>query len=310
MRITRGRLGCLNRRNGLEDHDEILILACEALQERADFDVPDFSHFQAEWTVTHIEDRGLHVLSFWQGPAAEAMVLLTEGRPPERRLASIDHRPHARRPILEAREGSFLHPGVPFPRMGRRLAEFGIFGGWWPGELGARRLRLTRCGKVGEIEAASGGFILVDWDSPAPVERFDAVEIEGVGWTPTILPELPCTSEHLFHSYRRFRLGGMDWSEHNPDLWSYDLFSIHGAEWFDAVVAFLRHADPDRDFDLLTGFGAQIYANDHAYYDRMERELKAGTIKREVLGIVLSMEKPEFMEPDLRLRHQRLAARC
>ena len=52
------------------------------------------------------------------------------------------------------------------------------------------------------------------------------------------------------------------------------------------------------------------YANGDAYYDRMERELNAGTIQRETLGIVLSMEKPEFMEADLRERHKRLAARC
>jgi hypothetical protein len=38
--------------------------------------------------------------------------------------------------------------------------------------------------------------------------------------------------------------------------------------------------------------------------------LETGTIDGDVLGIVLSMERPEFMDEDLRIRHLRLAARC
>lgn len=292
--------------------DELLILACEALEGRTRScgQSLDFSTFLADWTAIHIEGHGPHILSFWRGPAADAMVLLTEGRPPERTLAIVDHRPRARRPGIEAGEGTFLHPGIPFRSPGRRLSDFGIFAGWWPCEPDAKRLRLARRGEVREIETTSDGYILVDWSSPAPVERFDAVEIGETGWTPAALPMLPFTGDHLLHSYERFRLGSMDWNEENPDLWAYDLFSIEGDAWFDAVVTLLRRADPDRDVDLLRAFGAHIYANGNAYYDRMERELTAGTIQRGVLGIVLSMEKPEFMDDNLRIRHRRLAARC
>jgi|GEM_PF-4590597 len=290
--------------------DELLVLAWEAL-DWTHGRIPDVSALQTEWTTTHIWDRGPHTLSFWRGPETEAMALLTEGQPAERTLVRVDHRPCTRRPGAEPREGTFLQPGAPFHQQNDRLANFGIFAGWWPCEPGAKRLRLTRRGDVSEIEATSDGFILVDWSSPAPVERFDAVEIEAKGWVPSALPALPYTSEHIFRSYARFWLGGSDQSDLSPDLWAYDLFSsMTGDAWLDAVVALLRHADAQRDHELLLSFGALIYANGHPYYDRMERELKAGTIDPEVLGIVLSMEKPEFMDDELRIRHQRLAARC
>ncbi len=187
--------------------DELLILACEALEARSD---PcgywlDFAAFQAEWAATHVEEHGRHTLSFWQGPETEVMALLTEGRPAERTLVSVDHRPALVSPVSRRAKEPFSTRALPFAGGDRpRLADFGVFAGWWPCEPGAKRLRLTRRGEVSEIEATSGGFILVDWDSPAPVDRFDAVEIDATGWVPTALPILPFTGDHLVRAYERF----------------------------------------------------------------------------------------------------------
>lgn len=292
--------------------DELLILTFEALEERLDpgWSSSNFASFRTDWTLAHVEERGSRLLSCWRGPDADAIMLLTEGLPPERTLAIVDHRPHARRLVADARMGSFLQPGFPLREEGGRLEDFGIFAGWWPCESGAKRLRLTRHGKIIEIEAASGAFILVDWDDPAVVARFEAVELEGTGWVPTAVPMLPYTGKHLFDGYRRFKLNGMDWSEQNPDLWAYEAFTIQDPAWLDLVVAFLHHADPDRDRDLLLNFGAYINGNGNTYYERMEYTLKAGMISPETLGIVLSMEKPDFMDDALQIRHQRLVARC
>ncbi len=204
----------------LPESDELLILAYEALENRARFDkeLPDFPLFRSEWSAVHIESHGSHILSFWRGPGTEMMALLTQGQPPERTLAAVDHRPCARKPRIEPTEGSFLLPGVPFGSPRGNISSFGIFAGWWPCETDAKRLRLTRRGKVSEIEAASDGFMLVDWNSPAAVERFDAVEIGKTGWTPTVVPAVPFTGDHLFRSYQRFRLSGVDWGNENPDL--------------------------------------------------------------------------------------------
>lgn len=141
--------------------DELLVLACEALDESSSPQCwRDFSSFQADWTTVHVEKHGSHTLSFWQGPATEAMVLLTDGQPPERSTTIIDHSPRSRRPCVAPTEGTFLHPGIPLCSLGRRLSDFGIFAGWWPCEPGAKRLRLTRHGEVRELEATPDGFFL------------------------------------------------------------------------------------------------------------------------------------------------------
>ncbi|MET0746322.1 MAG: hypothetical protein ABWY78_23340, partial [Microvirga sp.] len=235
--------------------DELVILACEALEARSD---PcgywlDFAAFRAEWAATHVEEHGQHTLSVWQGPETNVMALLTEGRPAERTLVSVDHRPDTREPRFEPSGGTFLNPGTPLCWWGdgHRLADFGVFAGWWPCEPGAKRLRLTRRGEIREIEATSGGFILVDWDSPAPVDRFDAVEIDATGWVPTALPILPFTGDHLVRSYERARRAFRRLEQCDPsltgewaaNLWAYELFWNDSDGWFDAVVAFLRHAD-------------------------------------------------------------------
>lgn len=299
--------------------DELTLLAWEALEAR---DVhfrcwtPSQEDFPNAWRAAHVAWRGARALSFWRGPQTDAMVILTEGRPPARRLMSIDHRPCARQPVVKPCCGSFLRPGVPFQRVaalrcaGPIAGNGRFFAGWWPAEPGAIRLRLTRGGAETEIAAGPDGFILIDWDSAAPVDHFDAVEIDGAGWKPVAAPFLPFTGAHLFRSYARWREEDADFSDLNPDLWAYDLFSVDDDAWCDAVVAFIRHADPDRDERLLEQFGAHIYANGHPYYDRMERELNLGAIDPRALGRVLSMEKPEFMDEDLRIRHLRLAAHC
>lgn len=109
----------------LPESDELLILAYEALENRARFDkeLPDFPLFRSEWSAVHIESHGSHILSFWRGPGTEMMALLTQGQPPERTLAAVDHRPCARKPRIEPTEGSFLYPAFP---LARRAAIFRV----------------------------------------------------------------------------------------------------------------------------------------------------------------------------------------
>ena len=290
--------------------DELTLLAYDGLvaRPRGDDPPPEFDDFRRAWRLVRLEEDGERQLAYWSGPDRDDMVVLTQGGAPETLLAAIDHGLDERRLKSEPEDGSFLHPGRPRWR-GGRLDTFGMFAGWWPAEPDSRGLRLVR-GETIELAPAPEGFVLVDWNSAAPVERFEAVEIKGAGWVPTVLPNLPYTAAQLWRSYKACQAAGAFTPESEPDLWAYEVFDDGGGRWFDAIVAILHEADPDQDFEVLCGFGAHIYANGHAYYDRMERELDRGGVKRENLGIVLSMEKPEFMDEALAARHRRLAARC
>lgn len=290
---------------------ELTLLAFEAIEARprGDDPPPDFGAFRDDWRIARLMEDGSLKLALWRGPSADGLVTLTRGCPPETLLAAADHGPDERRFRPDGGPGSFLFPGRPRWRA-PALADFGIFVGWWPAEPGTHGLRLVREGRTIELAAGPEGFVLVDWRSAVPVERFEAVAIEGEGWVPTVLPELPYTAAQLWRVYRQHSAAPAESAAWDEACWAYDLFGTAGEQWLDAVVAILRVADPDRDFEELLGFGADIYANGHAYYDRMERELERGGIEPANLRLVLSMEKPEFMDEALRIRHQRLAARC
>ena len=159
-----------------------------------------------------------------------------------------------------------------------------------------------------DVEAVAA-VLRSDWLTTGPaVDRFEAV-LTATGWQPVACAALPAMGTQLLEAYRSYIEAEED-AAAAPFIWAYDTFSMTGPAWFDAVTALIASADPVRDADLLTLFGAHIYGNDAPYYDRMEAELARGTLAPEALALVLSMEKPEFLRPEVQARHDALLRKC
>lgn len=298
--------------------DALLLLAHEVLQMQAYSrdGTLDFGDFLRDWRFLLAEASGGRHLSLWQSPAGEVTAILCDGAPDWRVAAAAEYRLADAQPQPAARHGSFRLPGWPLTWQGECFAESGIFVGWWPALDGMTGLRLIRRGAAVELRADAGGFALVDWASPDPVDRFEAVQDPATGWLAVAAPWLPCDPVRLLRAYARHQArlaaaieaGSPD--DVDPDFWASEAVSNAGPAWVDLVVGMLHVADAGRDHDALCLLGAQIYGNDAGFFARMQQELDAGTIRPEALAPVLAMEREELFDAPTLAAYQRLAARC
>ena len=207
------------------------------------------------------------------------------------------------------RHRSFLLPGDPQPLWGDCLCRNGVFLGWWPALDGARALRLTRQGHAIETPAEAGDFVLIDWQDPAPVTRFEATDLPDAGWTATVAPWVPYAAGQLWAAYaRQAALDPQD--DWTADQWAQSVVSAAAEDWMDVALAALSAADATREADALRRFGAHIYGNDARFFRRLMTEIDGGTVTPEAVGLILSMERPEYFDADTLAVFRRLQGRC
>lgn len=184
-----------------------------------------------------------------------------------------------------------------------------MFLGWWPALDGARALRLTRRDGQIDLLAEAGEFVLIDWQDPAPVTGFDAIDLPDAGWAPTVAPWVPYAAAQLWAAYIRQAAQDPqeDWT---ADQWAHSTVSAAAEDWMDVALAILSVADAERDSAALLRFGAHIYGNDARFFRRLLAGIGAGTVDPEVVGLVLSMERPEYFDADTLAVFRRLQGRC
>lgn len=291
--------------------DALLLLAHEVIQMHvlARGSALDFATFLRDWRAVRVAWDGSRSLSLWRGPDDARIAILCDSAPDWHIVSVADYSLAEASPRPQPKHRSFLLPGDPVGWWGDCLCQHGIFLGWWPALDGAQALRLIRQGLPIELTAEADEFVLIDWRDPAPVDRFDATLLPGTGWEPTLAPWVPYAAAQLWPAYVRLT-ATLPKDVWGADQWAYEVFSAASDDWINLIVAALSVADAERDADALLQFGAHIYGNNAAFFTRLNAEIDAGTLNPEAVGLVLSMERPEYLDPPALAIFRRLEGRC
>lgn len=94
------------------------------------------------------------------------------------------------------------------------------------------------------------------------------------------------------------------------DQWAHSVVSAAADDWMEVAARILSVANAERDGRALQSFGAHIYGNGAAFFRRLSGGIDAGALDPEVVGLVLSMERPEYFDPETLAVFRRLLGRC
>ena len=289
--------------------DALLLLTHEVVQMRGRGALPGFADFLRDWRATQILRDGTRILSLWHGPAQARLAVLCDSAPDWRVVSVAEYGLSEVWARPQPRHGSFVRPGRPQGHWGDCLCRNGVFLGWWPAVGGAQGLRLIRHDTAVELRAQAGDFVLIDWQDSAPVARFEATDLPGTGWIVTIAPGVPYAAAQLWPAYMRQAALAPE-ADGTADQWAYSVVSAAAEDWMDVAVRILAVADAADDSDALLRFGAHIYGNDGRFFRRLWAEIDAGSLDPEVVGLILSMERPEYFDPETLAVFRRLQGRC
>lgn len=272
-------------------------------------EMPDFASFLRDWRASRMVWNGSRVLSLWRGPEDARIAVLCDSQPDWRVVSAADFSLSKIWARPQPRHRSFQLPGDPQGGWGDCLCRHGVFLGWWPALDAARGLRLIRRDQPVTLSAEAGEFVLIDWQDPAPVDRFIDIDLPAQGWTSCVASWVPYAAAQVWSAYAR---DAALWraERQTADQWARSVFDEGGADWIDRVIAVLSAADADRDRDTLVQCGAHIYGNDAVFFRRLGAAISSGTLNPEVVGLVLSMERPEYFDPETLAVFRRLQGRC
>ena len=289
--------------------DALLLLTHEVVQMRGRGAMPDFAAFLRDWRATRLAQNGSRILSLWHGPDQARLAVLCDSAPDWRVVSVAEYGLSEVWAGPQPRHRSFLLPGDPQSHWGDCLCRNGVFLGWWPALDGAQALRLTRQGRQIEMQAKAGDFVLIDWQDPAPVTRFDATDLPDAGWTAPVAPWVPYAAGQLWRAYIRQAAQDPE-AGATADQWAHSVVSAAAEDWMDVALAVLSVADAERESGTLQRLGAHIYGNDARFFRRLMAGIDAGTVAPEAVGLILSMERPEYFDADTLAVFGRLQGRC
>ncbi len=190
----------------------------------------------------------------------------------------------------------------------RTCADLGVLAVAFLAEPWARAIRYERGGReiMAPVEPADAGrCVIVDWDDPAPVDRFLAVDFAD-RVVPCAVPFLPYTGPFLAVCWQIYwESFGAPEPEASLHDWIGGIFyELDGDPFEDMTFALLKHLDARTQGKGLAHLGAgPIYGNGHWFYDRLERETD---IPPQNVFSALLLERPEFLPDDVAARYHRL----
>ncbi len=213
----------------------------------------------------------------------------------------------ARRAGLEGCENPYLGH-CRWRRGWRTCADRGVLAVAFLAEPGARAIRCARGGREIVVPVASsdaGRCVILDWNDPAPVDRFVGIDLAGGTAAPAV-PFLPYTGPFLAACWQAY------WdafAEPEPacSLHAWIGFVFHELEdeaFRDTIFALLKHLDARTQGTALAQLGAgPIYASGHWFYDRLEQETD---LPPENVFAALRLERPALLPADVAARYHRV----